>query len=202
MAPVAYMVSHYKLNTSIWCLQSSLGSTRDSKKGINNTNGISCCAFLGRAYSNLTLYDNYAGITSEVINNLLIIQVSITQVELESASPKKDTIKYYLPLDDQSYSFENLVGRPKTRGLKAGVYIFTHLATGSQYVGSSNSLSRRLDQSFTFKQFNLDNSGQLLPLIKKQGFDKFSWRQEIFVMPAEFSSGYYFFIPRTISFIK
>jgi len=30
----------------------------------------------------------------------------------------------------------------------------------------------------------------LLPLIKKEGFDKFSL--EIFVMPAEFSSGYYF----------
>jgi len=106
--------------------------------------------------------------------------------------PKKiPGIKYSLPLDDQIYSsFINLVGTPKTRGLKAGVYIFTHLATGSQYVGSSNSLSRRLDQYFTFKQFNVENSGLLLPLIKKEGFDKFSL--EIFVMPAEFSSGYYF----------
>lgn len=195
MAPVAYMVSHYKLNTSIWCLQSSLGSIRDSKKGINrDTNGISCCASQGlqaRAYSNLTLYDNYAGITSEVLNNLLIKQqVSITQVELERLK-KIRGIKYSLPLDDQNYSsFINLVGTPKTRGLKAGVYIFTHLATGSQYVGSSNSLSRRLDQYFTFKQFNVENSGLLLPLIKKEGFDKFSL--EIFVMPVEFSSGYYF----------
>jgi hypothetical protein len=84
----------------------------------------------------------------------------------------------------------SLVGTPKTRGLKAGVYIFTHLVSGSQYVGSSNSLSRRLDQYFTFKQFNQENSGQLLPLMKKEGFDKFSL--EIFVMPSEFASDYYF----------
>ena len=47
-----------------------------------------------------------------------------------------------------------------------------------------------LDQYFTFKGFNVENSGQLLPLIKKEGFDKFSL--EIFVMPPEFSSGFYF----------
>ena len=48
--------------------------------------------------------------------------------------------------------------------------MFTHKATGSKYVGSSNSLSRRLDQYFTFKHFNQENSGLLLPLIKKDGF--------------------------------
>lgn len=82
------------------------------------------------------------------------------------------------------------MGRPKTRGLKAGIYIFTHKATGSKYVGSSNSLSRRLDQYFTFKHINEDSSGQLLPLIKKEGFDKFSL--EVFVMPLDLSSGFYF----------
>jgi hypothetical protein len=161
---------------------------RDSKKRINNTNGV---LHPRRTYSNLPIYDNYESITSEVLNNLLVKQqVSITQVELERLK-KIPGVKYYLPFDDQSYSsFVSLVGTPKTRGLKAGVYIFTHLVSGSQYVGSSNSLSRRLDQYFTFKQFNEENSGQLLPLIKKEGFDKFSL--EIFVMPLEFSSDYYF----------
>lgn len=188
MAPVACKVFHYKLNTSIWCPKSSLGFLRDSKKVVNNTNGILAQR---RAYYNLTLYDNYADITSEVINNLLIKQqVSITQVELERLK-KIPGIKYSLPLDAKSYpSFVNLVGTSQTRGLKVGVYVFTHLATGSLYVGSSNSLSRRLGQYFTFKQFNKDNYGQLLPLIKKEGFDMFSL--EIFVMPAEFYSGYYF----------
>ncbi|MGH2168335.1 hypothetical protein ACQ1Z1_14830, partial [Enterococcus faecalis] len=76
----------------------------------------------------------------------------------------------------------------KTRGLKAGVYIFTPKVTGCKYVESSNSLSRRIDQYITFKYLNQDNIGQLLSLIKKEGFDKFSL--EIFVMPTMFISGY------------
>lgn len=47
-----------------------------------------------------------------------------------------------------------LIGKPKTRGLKAGVYIFTLKPTGHKYVGSSNSLSRRLYQYFKFKHIN------------------------------------------------
>jgi len=42
-----------------------------------------------------------------------------------------------------------------------------------------------LDQYFTFKHFQQENSGLLLPLIKKDGYDKFSL--EIFVIPEEFS---------------
>lgn len=50
--------------------------------------------------------------------------------------------------------------------------------TDSKYVGSSNSISRRLDQYF--KHYNQKNSGLLLPL-KKDGFDVFSL--EVFVVP-------------------
>ena len=50
--------------------------------------------------------------------------------------------------------FEALVGKPNTRGIKAGVYIFTHIASGAKYVGSSNSPSRRLEQYFSYKHFN------------------------------------------------
>jgi hypothetical protein len=82
------------------------------------------------------------------------------------------------------------VGKPNARGYKSGIYIFTHLPTGSKYVGSSNILSRRLDQYLTFKHINQKNSGKLLPLMKTEGFDKFSL--EIFIMPIEFSSGFYY----------
>ena len=84
------------------------------------------------------------------------------------------------------------MGKPHARGWKAGIYIFTHLPTGSKYIGSSNSLSRRLEQYFTFKHINQENSGQLLPLIKIEGYDNFSL--EIFVMPTEFSSGFYYLL--------
>jgi hypothetical protein len=118
-------------------------------------------------------------------------QVSITQSELEQLI-KIPKVKFDLPLNDQTYpSFVGLVGRPKTRGWKAGVYIFTHIPTGDKYVGSSNSLSRRLDQYFTpHHHLNQEDSGLLLPLIKKEGFDKFSL--EILVMPPKLAYNDYF----------
>lgn len=131
-------------------------------------------------------FDNYDDITSEVLNNLLRNQqVSITEEELARLRAISG-VRFDLPLNDQTYpSYVGLVGKPNTRGTKAGVYIFTHKATGSKYVGSSNSLSRRLDQYFTFKHFNQENSGLLLPLITKDGFEAFNL--EIFVVPEDFS---------------
>ena len=117
-------------------------------------------------------------------------KVSITKTELEKLK-KIPGVKFDLPLNDQTIpSFQALVGKPNTRGWKAGIYIFTHNPTGSKYTGSSNSLSRRLNQYFTFKHINPENSGQLIPLIKIEVFDKFSL--EIFVMPTEFSFGFYY----------
>lgn len=60
--------------------------------------------------------------------------------------------------------------------------------TGAKYVGSSNSLSRRLDQYFTFKHFNQSNSGLLIPLLKKDGFEAFSL--EVFVIPDNIGLGF------------
>ena len=80
-------------------------------------------------------------------------------------------------LNDQTNpAFEGLVGKPNTRGIKAGVYIFTHIISGDKYVGSTNSLSRRLVGSALqyfiaagLKHFNPINSGLLIPLINKYG---------------------------------
>nr|UPX01222.1 GIY-YIG endonuclease [Fusarium aethiopicum] len=121
-------------------------------------------------------------ITADVLNKLLKNQkVCITEAEL-SRLKAIPGVRFDLPLNEQTISaFESLVGKPNTRGIKAGVYIFTHIASGAKYVGSSNSLSRRLDQYFSFKHFNQKNSGLLLPLIKKEGFEAF--RLEVMVMP-------------------
>lgn len=89
------------------------------------------------------------------MNKLVANQgVSITQDTLNKiiAIPG---VKFDLPITDQTIpALVGLIGRPNTRILKAGVYIFTHKLTGDKYVGSSNSLSRRLDQYFNFKHFN------------------------------------------------
>lgn len=115
-----------------------------------------------RSYSYLKLYDNYDEITSERLNKLLSNQgISITQDDLNKIK-KIPGVKFDLPLSDQTYrALVGLIGRPNTRGWKAGVYIFTLKFTGQKYVGSSNSLSRRLDQYFNFKHLNHNNSGQL-----------------------------------------
>lgn len=156
----------------------------------NVSSNINACF---RFYSSVNLHESYDDITSETLNILLANQgVSITQAKLDKLK-NIPGVKFNLPFNDQTiHALIGLIGRPKTRGLKAGVYIFTHNPTGRKYVGSSNSLSRRLDQYFTFKHLNQDNSGQLLPLIKSEGFDKFSL--EVFVLPAtpEFSSDYDF----------
>lgn len=141
-------------------------------------------------------YDNYEDITSEVLNTLLANQqVSITQKDLDRLKAIPG-VKFDLPFNDETFSsFTALVGKPNTRGLRAGVYIFTHKATGNKYVGSSNSLSRRLNQYFTFQHFNPENSGLFLPLLKKEGFEAFSL--EIFVIPSDFSVIYnlnYFYL--------
>ena len=57
-------------------------------------------------------------------------------------------------------------------------------------MGSSNSLSRRLEQYFNPNPLFYKEYGLLLPLIKKEGFSAFNL--EIFVMPEELSSDYNF----------
>lgn len=131
---------------------------------------------------NKTTFKDFKDITADVLNKLLKPQkVSITKAELTRLKAIPG-VRFGLPLNDQTSSaFEGLVGKPNTRGIKAGVYVFTHIASGAKYVGSSNSLSRRLDQYFSFKHFNQRNSGLLLPLINQEGFEAFNL--EVFVIP-------------------
>lgn len=130
-------------------------------------------------------------ITSEVINSLLLNQkVFITKEELNKLL-NISFVEFKLPLDsNSSLPFTKLVGRPNSRGRYAGVYIFTHIETGQMYVGSSNSLGRRLSQYFEPEKgyVNKNESGLLLPLIKKDGFSKFTLK--IYVIPSDCSICY------------
>ncbi len=120
--------------------------------------------------SQFQLFDKYEDITSEVMNKVLVNQqVSITQTELEKLKSIPG-VKFDLPLNDDTVrAFIGLVGRSNSRISRAGVYIFTRIATGSQYVGSTNSLARRLFGYFRHEKNEKENSGLLLPILKKQG---------------------------------
>ena len=133
--------------------------------------------------------NNHNRITSEKINKVLANQgVSITQKELDVLLNIKG-VTFDLPFHSETLpALFGLVGKPKSRRPKAGIYIFTHLATGRKYVGSSNSLSRRLEQYFNPNPLFYKEYGLLLPLIKKEGFSAFNL--EIFVIYFFFTFAY------------
>jgi hypothetical protein len=142
-------------------------------------------------YSPFQLFDNYEEITSEVINKILVNQqVFITQEELDKLKGIPG-VKFDLPLNDETTrAFIDLVGRQRSQ--KSGVYVFTHLESGSKYVGSSNNLSYRLFNYFRHGDNPRYNSGLMLPILRKQGIGAFSL--EIFIIPTEFSSDSYLFL--------
>jgi len=147
--------------------------------GLNGNN----YRYYGSLSSTPVLFDNYEEITSKVINEKLISQkITITQADLDLIKSIPG-VKFNLPLTNEtSTAFRGLVGRFGSKYRKAGIYIFTHKVTGSKYVGSSNSLSRRLEQYFSPDHLftcRHVNSGLLLPLIKKEGLASFTF---IFLM--------------------
>jgi len=119
-----------------------------------------------------------------VINGLLLNQqVSITQEDLDKIL-KIPGVKFDLPLTDQTFpAYFGLVGKPKARGRRTGIYIlliFRYVPPlrgdyCNKYVGSSNNLSRRLSQYFNRDLFiNKANTGLLLPLMVKDGLGAFT----------------------------
>jgi len=139
---------------------------------------------------NSSKYRSKEDIMAEKINNITLNQgVSIRPHELKELTTLA-MMTFELPLTEESLKdLETLIGKPKTRLRKKGVYIFTHKATGNKYVGSSNSLSRRLSQYFSFSTFN-KHMGLFMPLLKQDGLQAFSL--QIIVMPDKFSSDYFF----------
>lgn len=137
------------------------------------------------------LFESYEEITSDVVNKILVNQqVSISQEDLDKLKGIPG-VKFYLPLNDETFfEFVNLVG--KQRSQKSGVYIFTHLESGSKYIGSSNNLSYRLSNYFRHEDNKRNNTGLMLPMLREKGLGAFSL--EVFIIPAEFSSDSYLFL--------
>lgn len=67
---------------------------------------------------------------------------------------------------------------------KAGVYIWTHIATDSLYVGSSRSLARRLLGYFKGTH---DSVGRFIPFLSKEGLNAFTL--DVIVLNEEYSEG-------------
>lgn len=109
-------------------------------------------------------------VTFTLINEVLVNQkVAITEERLSKLLDIK-SVSFSLPIADEIYlSYAQLIGKPNTRIRKSGVYIFTHIKSGRRYVGSSNSLSRRLKQYFNPNPDFMKQTGHLLSLVQKEG---------------------------------
>jgi|tagenome__1003787_1003787.scaffolds.fasta_scaffold19012813_1 hypothetical protein len=64
-------------------------------------------------------------------------------------------------------AFIALVGRQRSQ--KSGVYVFTHLESGSKYVSSNNNLSYRLFNYIRHEDNSTNNSVLMLPILREQG---------------------------------
>jgi GIY-YIG catalytic domain len=65
---------------------------------------------------------------------------------------------------------KDLIGSPSSKTQVAGVYIFTHIASGSKYVGSSSQLAIRLRSYIKNKDRSI---GLFIPLLRKEGISNF-----------------------------
>jgi len=66
---------------------------------------------------------------------------------------------------------KKLVGISSSKVQVSGVYLFTHLISGSRYVGSSSQLAIRLRSYIKNKDRNI---GLFIPFLRKEGISNFS----------------------------
>lgn len=111
-------------------------------------------------------------ITAVEVNKVLAFSgISISQEMLNKilSRPRLD----FSDLNSSTIKIEKFLGTIGTVRGKVqvpGVYIWTHLVTGDMYVGSSSKLARRLIGYFNN---NHNDTGRLIPLIKKEGVSAF-----------------------------
>jgi len=74
-------------------------------------------------------------------------------------------------LKEANKKIKNLVGLPSSKVQISGIYIFTHLISGSKYVGSSSQLAIRLISYIKNKD---RNTGLFIPFLRKEGITNFS----------------------------
>lgn len=112
-------------------------------------------------------------ITALEVNNVLALtKFNIDQNTLDLILSKNPT--NFINLDKNTISSElflDEIGTIRNEKSKGGVYIWTHIATGSKYVGSSRQLARRLIGYFKGTHVNV---GKFLPFLKEEGLKAFT----------------------------
>lgn len=112
-------------------------------------------------------------ITASEVNNVLALTgLSIDQSTLDLILSK--TPLRFSNLDENiifSDIWLDKIGTVRNEKSKGGVYIWKHKATGSEYVGSSRFLARRL---IGYIKGTHGSVGKLIPLLEKEGLNAFT----------------------------
>lgn len=111
-------------------------------------------------------------VTVELINKILSYRN--TTVSEEEFTRLINLPKYKIDMKDikeANKEIKKLVGLPSSKIQVSGVYIFTHLISGSKYVGSSSQLAIRLRNYIKNKDRNI---GLFIPLLRKEGILNFN----------------------------
>lgn len=111
-------------------------------------------------------------VTVEIINKILsYCNITVTE---EQFTKLINLPKYRIDMKDikkASKEIIKLVGLPSSKIQVSGVYIFTHLISGSKYVGSSSQLAIRLRSYIKNKNINI---GLFIPFLRQEGINNFS----------------------------
>lgn len=78
---------------------------------------------------------------------------------------KVQWVEFTLPITKESQTIFDSTASTSAYKAFVGVYVFTHIATGSMYVSSSNLLKRRMHYYFYSNTFN--GHGLFLPLFNR-----------------------------------
>jgi len=174
-----------KLSLKLFFLYSTHSSTRnwetihnrrDKVQGLNKTAYELALEYLG----------SDKNITAAEINKVLSLTgFSIDQNTLDFILSKPRLSFNKLSPDTLlSKIFLDKIGTVRNEKNKAGVYIWTYVATGSMYVGSSCSIARRLSGYFKGTHASV---GRFIPLLRKEGLNTFTL--DVIVLNEEYYEG-------------
>ena len=136
---------------------------KQSRTGINNSPYTLAMKYIKESYIITALEVNNVLAFLNLVISQDTLDFNVNKPRLKFENLNVNTIK--------TDKFLNNIGTIRNECCRVGVYIWTHIPTGSMYVGSSTFLARRLIGYFKGTHVEV---GKFIPLLKKEGLKAFS----------------------------
>ena len=115
---------------------------------------------------------NDVEVTVEIINKILShCNITITEEKFTKLINLPRYVINMKDIEEANKEIKKLVGLPSSKTQISGVYIFTHLVSGSKYIGSSSQLAIRLRSYIINKDRNI---GLFIPFLRQEGINNFN----------------------------